>query len=212
MNFCTRSIVLAGLVLGFAVPSQAILVQEIAISPGQTVSISVPGFYTGPVLAGINLLKVDGVAMNGFCIDPFHFALPSSSGYQYTPLANAPKPPGTMGAVKAQQISSLWTMAYSPSMTASQAAGFQIALWEIVGGTNFSILGFDYGASSLLASLGTFSGTGASLIALTGPGQDYVVMNPNRQSTVPDGGSTMAMLSLAIAGIALGRRHWPARA
>ena len=171
------------------------------MTPAQVVPISVTAFYTGNALAGINQLIVDGVAMNGFCIDPFHFSLPSSSGYQYVPLANAPKLPGTMGAVKADQISRLWAMAYSPSMTAAQAAGFQIAIWEIIGGANFSIFGTDYGASSLLSSLTTFSGPGASLIGLSGPGQDYVVQEFRRTTTVPETGTTFVLLLASMAAI-----------
>lgn len=201
MKFHTTLLALFALILGFALPAQAVLVQEVAITPSKTVYISVPGFYTGQVQAGINQLLVDGVATNGFCIDPFHFALPSSSGYSYTSLANAPKPPGTMGAAKAQQISKLWAMAYSPTMTASQAAGFQIALWEIVGGPNFSIIGFDYGASSLIAQIASYTGPVAILTALTGPGQDYVVQDPNRQAAVPDSGTTLALLALSATGL-----------
>ncbi|MDQ2919370.1 MAG: hypothetical protein M3R10_05790, partial [Verrucomicrobiota bacterium] len=145
MKFHTP-IIAALIALVSAIPAHAIVVQEVSITPYEIVPISVPGFYTGNVYAGINKLLVDDVAADGFCIDPFHFSLPSSSGYQYTPLANAPKPPGTMGAVKADEIARLWAMAYSPSMTAPQAAGFQLAIWEIVGGVNFSFTGSDYGA------------------------------------------------------------------
>ena len=189
-----------------ALPARAILVQHISITPYQVVSISVSGFYTGPALAGINQLLVDGIAANGFCIDPFHFSLPSSPGFQFTSLADAPKPPGTMGAAKADQISKLWAMAYSPTMTASQAAGFQIAIWEIVGGPSFSLFGSDYGASALFASLASFTGPGANLIALTGPGQDFVIQD-FRPSAVPEGGMTVTLLALGVTGIVILRRR-----
>jgi hypothetical protein len=201
MSFHIRLISLA-VALVSALPAHALLVQEVSITPYKVVPISVTGFYTGNALAGINQLLVDGVAANGFCIDPFHFSLPSSTGYQYTPLVNAPKPPGTMGAIKADQISRLWTMAYSPTMTAAQAAAFQIAIWEIVGGTSFSISGSDYGASSLIASLATFNGPGASLIALSGPGQDYVIQDFRpRIAAVPETGATMFLLAIASVGL-----------
>src|ERR1700730_7457451 len=138
--------VLLGLI---AATSQAntFTVQELGISPGVVATISVTGFYTGNVQAGINQLVVNGVAMNGFCIDPFHFSLSSSPGYQFLPLAGAPKPPGTMNSTQATEISDLWAMVYSPTMSANNAAGLQIAIWEIVGGSKFSVLGNDYGAS-----------------------------------------------------------------
>ncbi|MGI9087760.1 MAG: hypothetical protein ACR2HH_08495 [Chthoniobacterales bacterium] len=201
---------LASLV-GAAIPAQAILVQEVGITPYHVVNISVTGIntpsgtYTGPVLAGINQLLVDGLATNAFCIDPFHFSLSSSTGYSFTSLALAPKPPGTMGADKALLISRLWGMAYSPSMTASQAAGFQIALWEIVGGSNFSLLGFDYGAGALLTQVTTYTGPMAILTALTGPGQDYVIRDPNRQAAVPETGSTLALLAFGTTGLVVVR-------
>ncbi len=201
MNRHTFFVLLAAFALVSVNSARAVVVQEVAVTPAQVVPISVTGFYTGNALAGINKLVVDGVSMNGFCIDPFHFSLPSSSGYSYVSLASAPKLPGTMGAVKADQISRLWAMAYSPSMTASQAAGFQIAIWEIIGGANFSIFGTDYGASTLLSSLASFNGAGASLIGLSGPGQDYVVEEFRRTTAVPESGSTFVFLFASIAAI-----------
>src|SRR5262249_4036811 len=58
------------------------------------------------------------------------------------------------------------------------AAGLQLAIWEIVGGNSFQVIGKDYHASEMLASLHSYTGPGADLIALTGPGQDYVVQTP----------------------------------
>ena len=184
-----------------AAPSQGntFTVQELGISPGVVATISVTGFYTGGVYAGINKLVVDGVAMDGFCIDPFHFSLSSSPGYQFLPLASAPKPPGTMNSTQATEISDLWAMHYSPTMSANNAAGLQIAIWEILGGNKFSVLGNDYGAGAMLAQLNSFTGKGAKLIAVSGPGQDYVVAG------VPDTGSTLSFLALA--ALALGFTH-----
>ncbi len=174
--------------------AQAVTVQELGVSPGETASISVAGFYTGDVSVGILKLVVDGVAADGFCIDPYHFSLSSSSEYQFRSLADAPKLPGTMGAIKAEAVSKLWAMAYSPNMSSEEAAALQLAIWETIAGDNFSVLGNDYGASFLLQRLESYSGNGANLIALSGPGQDYV-------TPVPDGGSTLIFLALAAAGL-----------
>src|SRR5207244_5594271 len=86
------------------------------------------------------------------------------------------------------KISDLWAMFYRPNMKKKAAAGLQIAIWEIVGGDSFSVIGKKYGAYRMLAALQGYSGPGANLIALTGPGQDYVVLTPPGQgdeSNVP---------------------------
>jgi cell division septation protein DedD len=86
-----------------------------------------------------------------------------------------------LSASEATEISDLWAMFYNPGMKENKAAGLQLAIWEIVGGDDFSIIGKDYGANLMLAALGSYSGPGAGLIALTGPGQDYVVLTPPGQ-------------------------------
>ncbi len=177
--------------LALAIHAQAIFVQDTGVSPSETVNISVTGFYTGKVYAGINNLLVDGVAMQSFCIDPYHFSQ-SSAGYSFVPLADAPKQ-HLMGAAKADEVSKLWAMDYSPLMTAAEAAGFQIAIWEIVAGSDFSLVGgSDYGASVLLQEVAQYQGNGAGLIALTGPGQDYCV------PTTPDSGTTLSFLAMTL--------------
>ncbi len=108
-------------------------------------------------------------------------ALRSSPGYKFVPLTKAPEAPFTLSASEAIEISDLWAMFYNPGMKENKAAGLQLAIWEIVGGDDFSVIGKDYGASLMLAALRTYSGPGAGLIALTGPGQDYVVLTPPGQ-------------------------------
>jgi outer membrane biosynthesis protein TonB len=83
---------------------------------------------------------------------------------------------------QAIEISDLWAMFYSPNMKPQKAAGLQLAIWEIVGGNHFSIIGENYHADRMLAALQSYTGPGANLIALTGPGQDYVVATPPGQS------------------------------
>ncbi|HEX7859929.1 MAG TPA: hypothetical protein VF773_06375 [Verrucomicrobiae bacterium] len=166
-----------------------VTVQELSVSPAQVAYINVTGFYSGGAYAGIVNLKVNGVETDGFCIDPFHFSSRSSMQYEMVNLADAPKAylptfNGDMGELKAAQISKLWGMAFSATMTASQAAAMQIAIWEIVAGDLFSVSGNDFGASVLLGKLATYSGPAANLVGLTGPGQDYVI------ASVPDGGAT----------------------
>jgi hypothetical protein len=175
-------------------------VQEISVSPAKVVNINVTGFYSGGAYAGVVNLKVNGTEMDGFCIDPFHFSSSSPLQYEMVSLAEAPKAylpnfTGEMGDAKALQISKLWGMAYSATMTASQAAAMQIAIWEIVAGDLFSVSGSDYGASLLLQQLETYAGPVANLVALTGPGQDYVIQS------VPEAGATLLMLGIGMAGM-----------
>jgi hypothetical protein len=205
MKNLTKAVIVA---LGAFMASQSyttqattVTVQELGVSPSQIANINVTGFYSGGAYAGIVKLSVDGVAMDGFCIDPFHFSSSSPLTYTILPLENAPKAPGTMGAAKAETISKLWAMAYSSTMSATAAAGLQIAIWETVGGASFSVSGSDYGASTLLNNVATYAGAGANLIGLSGSGQDYVVQN------VPDGGATAMLLGLGFLGLAAFRKR-----
>ena len=167
--------------LAAATPAQAHLVEDLGVRNGAPGHISLSTGFNGFVGAGIKRIQVDGVQMDAFCIDPFTMALRSSSGYKFAPLTKAPEAPFTLSASGATEISDLWAMFYNPAMKENKAAGLQIAIWEIVGGDDFSVIGKDYGASNMLAALRSYSGPGAGLIALTGPGQDYVVRTPPGQ-------------------------------
>ncbi len=169
----------AALVGPISAPStQAVLVEDLGVRKGRPVHIALSTGFNGVVGAGIKSLRVDGVLMDGFCIDPFTSALRSSSGYSFVPLTQAPEAPWTLAVSEATQISDLWAMFYSPNMKKKKAAGLQIAIWEIVGGDDFTVIGKAYGAKKMLAALGGFTGDGADLIALTGSGQDYVIPTP----------------------------------
>jgi len=185
-----------------------VYVQEYGVSPFKTVSVDITDFYAGGAYAGIVKLGVgaepgDLMAIDGFCIDPFHWSSSLTLLYDVVELSAARKEPGTMDAVKADSVGKLWAMAYAPGMTAEQAAGLQIAIWEIVGGNLFSVLGNDYGASALLAELELRGNSGpvADLVILSGKGQDYVVA---RSHFVPEGGASLLLFAIALAVIAAG--------
>ena len=173
---------------GAGTAAQAHLVEDLGIRQGAPAHISLSTGFNGFVGAGIKKIQVDGVRMDGFCIDPFTVALRSSPGYKFVLLTQAPEAPWTLSASRAIEIRDLWAMFYSPNMTTNKAAGLQLAIWEIVGGDHFTVIGKDYGSGHMLAALQTYSGPGANLIALTGPGQDYVVATPPGQG--PEGNPT----------------------
>ncbi len=202
-----RFLVSCALLLVALVPAaraNSFTVDEVSVTPSQIVGIAVDGFWSGKVYAGINNLIADGQPMQGFCIDPFHFSQHSSPGYEFVPLEDAPKPDSNnMGAVKAGEISDLWALYYSGSMNANDAAGLQIAIWMIVGGSKFHLTsGDDYGAGAMISSLAGYFGPGANLIGLSGPGQDYVVPT----SPVPEGGATVCLLGGSLAALAVFRK------
>ncbi len=184
----------------------SLTVAELGVNPNQVVNVTIDTLhYSGGVYAGVNQLLINGTdRVNGFCIDPFHFSSSQSLPYRVVALANAPKDDpislGGMGAGAALLIQRLWGTYYSPTMTASTAAGLQIAIWELVGGSAFHLNSVnDYGAGGMLASVESpgYTGPVANLVALTGNGQDYVVEN------VPDGAVTALLLGLALLGLHL---------
>ena len=185
----------------------AVTVQEDGISPYEIVSITVPIPYSGGVYAGLNQLLVDGVLTNGFCIDPFHFSVSGPQPYYVVDLTSAPKDDhliagSHMTGAEAVLISELWALAYSGiGNDAAKAAALQIAIWEVVGGSDFQLTSADdFGAGQLLSMVEApnYSGPTANLLALTGPGQDFVIAG----DPVPDGGTTLALFGLALAGLA----------
>src|SRR6266705_2884911 len=148
--------VAAALSLVAANPAQAHLVEDFGIRDGAPAHISLSTGFNGFVGAGIKKVRVDGVAMNGFCIDPFTVALHSSAGYRFVPLTKAPEAPWTLNATEATEISDLWAMFYKPKMKNKKAAGLQIAIWEIVGGDDFTVIGKSSGANRTLAALHSY--------------------------------------------------------
>jgi hypothetical protein len=170
---------LASLLTPVTAPStNAIGVDDLGVRLGEPAHISLSTGFNGVVGAGIKHLVVGGQTMDGFCIDPFTGAVGSSQGYSFVPLTQAPEAPWTLNSTKAVEIKDLWAMFYSPNMSQKNAAGLQLAIWEIVGGSSFQVIGKDYHASEMLAELHSYTGPGADLIALTGPDQDYVVQTP----------------------------------
>ena len=184
----------------------SVTVAESGVNPTEIVQVSITGqqpgqiTYSGGVYAGINQLLINGSqTVDGFCIDPFHFSSSSSLPYTVVDLANAPKS-DNMGTANAVLIQRLWGSYFSPTMSAQNAAGLQIAIWELVDPTGFQLANgqYDYGASGFLSTVesSNYSGPVAdNLVALTGSGQDYVVQS------VPDGGTTAVLLGMGLLAV-----------
>ena len=210
----------AGAIGLFAASALAVLgtpvtVQELGIGANEVVNITSSNLG-GDVYAGVVKLSVNGTLTDSFCIDPWHWSSGNTS-YDLIPLVNDSKPPEHIDAATALQIEQLWTLYYTPSISPQDAAGLQIAIWDLVaasaakylGGTAtqaslFHVNGYDWGASEMINTLPTNT-IPADLAAVTSlvdgkvlDGQDYVVPG------VPDGGATLVLLGsglLALMGI-----------
>jgi hypothetical protein len=205
-----------GLFIGLAPSSQAVpvTVEQIGITPSELVWIDVTGFRSGKEHAGMNRLLVNGTLENGFCIDPFHSNIGGPQLYDMVPLTSAPKDDhliaGThMTASEAQTICQLWALAY-PLIASNprMAAALQIAIWEVIGGNQFHFKmkkkTKDFGAGLLLSKVQApnYNGPSANLVALTGPGQDFVISVSSPPESVPDNGATITLFGLALAVLA----------
>jgi len=189
--------------IAFQAGAIPVTVQETGMGAHETVTMTSSTLGTHSVYAGVIDLLVNGVATDGFCIDPFHWSVKGPQPYNTEPLASGPKSPvNGMGTASALQIEQLWGHYYSHGMGDQNAAGLQIAIWELVGGANFHLdSGNDYGAGVMLAwVIAHPTAPAANLIAVTGPGQDYVI-----PCTVPDGGQTALLLGAGLAGLVLVR-------
>ena len=199
-----RFTVCAGLALifGAAMHAGPVVVDELGIGANEVVRISSSTLGNNlSVYAGIIDLTINGVAADAFCIDPWHWSISGPQNYTSEALSSAPKAPGPMSAADALQIGNLWAAYFSPTMTDQQAAGLQIAIWDTVSGTGGATFTLDssndYGAAAMIAAVQGRTNP-ASLLAVTGPGQDYVIAN------VPERGATAAFLGLGLVGLLLG--------
>lgn len=181
----------------------SLTVQDMGIGQNEVVEMTSSTLGTAWVYAGINKLLVNGTSHDGFCIDPFHWSVSSPQTYTTEPLSVGPKSPGgPMGAGVATKIEQLWDQYYSHTMSNQNAAGLQIAIWELIGTTNFKLDSLnDYGAGSMLDWVNNNpTAPTADLVALTGPGQDYVMLN------VPDGADTILLLGFSASVMFLAKR------
>jgi len=212
---------LTGLVLVAAASLKAtpVTVQEVGIGPNQVVSIT-SSLLGGPVsvYAGVVKLKVDGTAMNGFCIDPWHWSVSSPLAYDLRPLAQAPAWPAPMGSTAALEIERLWDNYYTPGISGVTAAALQIEIWKIVDtaepAASFTLVSAPASVTTMMGVMetwlgGDLSGSPAAWLSAvvstqytrdTKVGQDYVIPG------VPEGGWTVTLVGIGLLGLLLIRR------
>jgi hypothetical protein len=205
------------------------------VTPGEVVTIN--GNLSG--WAGqYNFTKASGYLngnYGGFCIDIGQDIFNNQTAtWQVAYLKDAPVPGLKMGPIKANLIEELWANDYAGPTGAlaspSNAAAFQLAIWEIINGTpnssgtyvigrqgdTFSATDSDPNtiptANTWLAALDpSGNGTKANLIALTSTQfQDYVVQAPATATPAPSGlvlGGMAAVSGALAAGWRRLRRH-----
>jgi len=225
MNKLTMVIAVAGMA-GVMSAEASLTVGFVNVSPEADVNLVVQNTtagitsFTGAVQAGIYNLTVNGVATPSFCIDVDRDA-PGTGGltghnpltdYSYTALSSAPlTPSGPMGSAIATDIEKMWTAYFSPAAGATQEAGLQLAIWELlgngglIGGGSVPNLGYRVTSSGainaeaniMLTALfggGLNSDAPAHLVGLTSPdGQNYVVAAPVPEPTTIIAGALLLM-------------------
>ena len=194
-----------------------VLLKEVGLSSGlNTGSLTLPVSGSPQnYFSGIQNLQIDNDAiLQAFCIDPFQWSPTSNVSYQ---VGNDFT--GHFGA-DAADIAKLYSLFYTSTLGNNlNAAGFQLALWELIGdssknlaagqvrtngSTNASITGK---AQSMLDALAGNSGTDAFTYTLftSTSNQDYLVVTLN-QNQVPEPQSIM-LLALALGLLALALRR-----
>jgi len=197
-----KKLILAIVVLAIVAPAMAaptigstVDVQYQNVSPRNTVRIYNADHATGiDVYAGIYNLVVDGVATRSFCIDVADDSDTGVLPYDVVDLWDAPDPSaGPMGTPKAADLTKLLSAYWTTGMTATEAAGLQLAVWEIVhetGSYDITSGSFYAGSSDARDQAVTYL-TGFD--SYTGSLQHYAgLTNPSETVNNPDGAKAQA--------------------
>lgn len=196
-----------------------VLLKEIGLSSGLTTgNLSLP-VSSSPLnyFAGLQNIQINNDdVLQAYCIDPFQFSPTSNASYQVSNDFS-----GYFGA-DAGDIGKLYSLFYTSTLGNNlNAAGFQLALWELIADSSKNLAaGLVKKTSSTNASI--VSTAQGMLDALSGPAgadsfiftlytsaskQDYMVATLN-QNQVPEPHSVVLMgLALALLALSLRRQR-----
>ncbi len=190
MFCCLLLLIAATPVMATPTIGDTVTVKYTNVDPRATVKIYTAANPNGvTVYAGIYNLKVDGEAFASFCIDVGDQTTTQAVSYDVVRLTDAPDPwVGPMGAQKAVDLTKLLSASWNDNMTATQAAGLQLAVWEIVTetpGNSYDLAGGAFRADSsaartqaaaYLADMASYQGALKPFVALANAQyQDYVI-------------------------------------
>ena len=102
---------------------------------GENATISVGDTFSGRVFAGSITHRVNGETFRAYCIDPWQNAQTGSATFTHTSLAAAfgGRPNGAATASAVAELADIaGTSIWSSGVSKARAAGFQIALWEVI--------------------------------------------------------------------------------
>lgn len=211
--FAATSLVL----LSLSGSASAELIREVALSSGMNAgSLTLP-MGTGNYFSGLQVLQVDAERVLAYCIDPYQLAPTSNHLYTRRNDFNA-----YFGG-RAAAIDTLYSNFYAATLPGAvnanvNAAGFQLALWELVADnsvlgtgivrTNSSTnAGVRNSAQGLLSALPAASlhGLYNYTIYTNASKQDYLVVTPRPRNQVPEPASLWLMLAAGAAALGLRR-------
>jgi hypothetical protein len=220
VGLCILAAVSAG--AGSLTIGDTVTVNETGVSPQGVVLLNdtaTGGAWEG-VYAGVYQLQIiDGGStynnVSSFCIDPFDWS-GSSSSYTVGLLSGVSSlsNPHGMTSTAATIVNQLLSYYGSRATPGSQAAvDLQVAIWDAIGmysptGEKWAgLVENSSGGTYVFASGETFAEYEAAATA-SGPSGDYLVVTDDAQNyvLVPDGGSTMVLLGMALTGLGVLRR------